>query len=188
MKRWQNNYLPALAWVAISLPLLRWHLDPLGILMGFRAALVLRCFLIRVPASHRASHLQIAISWLSSLVPFALSWHAGAQGSAAVGTLLVIAGALLVGLACIDLGDSFGISPAVRPFVAGGVYHWVRNPMYLGHVLAELGVVLASPTPSNLLIVSLSWLLYLFRIKWESALHRSHVPSTGSPSPCPELS
>ena len=156
--------------------------------MGLRAGLVLRCFLIRVEPSHRAPASQIALSWFSSLLPFGFSWHAGTDGTAAIGTLLVIAGTLLVGLACIDLGNSFGISPATRPFVAAGVYRWISNPMYLGHLFAELGIVVASPTPRNLLIISLSWFLYAFRIRWETRLHQNHAPSITLLSPLPELS
>lgn len=171
MSRFRNNILPAIAWAGFCIAVPHWHMDPLWFFFGLRWALVFVLLLIRHAPLRTAPAHQVGISWFSAFLPMLLSWNFGTSGGAVVaGMGIVLLGTLLSGLALVDLGRSFGISPAARPFVGGGIYKFVRHPMYVGHALTELGILAFAPTMRNLFIVLLSSGLYAVRIKWEERL------------------
>lgn len=62
----------------------------------------------------------------------------------AVGLLIVIAGKM-------SLGRSFGLMPANRGVVSGGLYRLVRHPIYMGYLVTHVGFVIANPTLWNAL-------------------------------------
>ncbi|AJC23217.1 isoprenylcysteine carboxyl methyltransferase [Pandoraea pulmonicola] len=43
-----------------------------------------------------------------------------------------------------SLRRSFGIVPANRGIVSSGAYRWVRHPIYLGYVIADMGFLLTN--------------------------------------------
>jgi protein-S-isoprenylcysteine O-methyltransferase Ste14 len=61
----------------------------------------------------------------------------------AVGLAIVIAGK-------VTLGRSFGLMPANRGVVCGGVYRLVRHPIYLGYLLTHLMFLAAAPSIWNM--------------------------------------
>jgi protein-S-isoprenylcysteine O-methyltransferase Ste14 len=63
-----------------------------------------------------------------------------------VGLSVVIAGKL-------SLGRSFGLMPANRGVVSGGLYRLVRHPIYLGYLITHSGFVAANPTLWNVLML-----------------------------------
>lgn len=79
---------------------------------------------------------------------------------------LVIGGYALATLALIELGRSFGVSPANRGWVASGVYRLTSHPMYVGYALAELGLVVLNPWNAGICVVALG--LYAVRAALES--------------------
>ncbi|MBS1983258.1 MAG: hypothetical protein JST16_03725 [Bdellovibrionales bacterium] len=87
-----------------------------------------------------------------------------------VGLAMTVVGSMIVALSCIELGRSFGVSPAVRPFVQTGIYRRVSHPMYLGHVILELGLLISSLTLRNTLLCLASWTLYAIRVRWEDRI------------------
>jgi protein-S-isoprenylcysteine O-methyltransferase Ste14 len=62
---------------------------------------------------------------------------------AAAGLSIVVAGKL-------SLGYSFGLLPAHRGVVDGGVYRFVRHPIYVGYLLSHVGFLFSHPTFWNL--------------------------------------
>ncbi|MGH9371942.1 MAG: methyltransferase family protein [Vicinamibacterales bacterium] len=64
----------------------------------------------------------------------------------AVGFSIVIAGKL-------SLGRSFGLMPANRGVVSGGLYRLVRHPIYMGYLLTHFGFLAAHPTGWNLVML-----------------------------------
>jgi protein-S-isoprenylcysteine O-methyltransferase Ste14 len=64
-------------------------------------------------------------------------------------------GLLLVIVAKVTLGRSFGIAPANRGVVASGPYTFVRHPIYAGYIVAHIAFVLAHPSPWNLTILTI---------------------------------
>ncbi len=57
-------------------------------------------------------------------------------------TILIVSGGALALAALVALGRSFSIFPEARRLVTRGPYAVVRHPMYLGEILAGLGVTL----------------------------------------------
>jgi protein-S-isoprenylcysteine O-methyltransferase Ste14 len=65
----------------------------------------------------------------------------------AIGLSVVIAGKL-------SLGRSFGLMPANRGVVSGGLYRLVRHPIYMGYLITHAGFVAANPTPWNIVLLA----------------------------------
>ena len=81
---------------------------------------------------------------------------AGSQG---VGYPLFGAGLLLSTLACLALGE--GLAGHVEPrteLVTGGVYRWLRHPLYSGFALTMLGLDILMGSASGLLFTALAFL------------------------------
>ncbi len=110
---------------------------------------------------------RIASSWLVGL-QFVLiaallltSWPPGAAASVAVAAALLLVGSA-VGLAALAenrLGN-FNIRPELKAnarLATGGIYRWIRHPMYSAVLLAMLGAVALDLRPWRLLL----WLALL---------------------------
>jgi protein-S-isoprenylcysteine O-methyltransferase Ste14/Flp pilus assembly pilin Flp len=65
--------------------------------------------------------------------------------------LAVIAGAWMLA-STIALGRCFGILPEARGLVTHGPYRFVRHPLYLGELSVFAGLVIAAPSPRNLVL------------------------------------
>lgn len=128
-------------------------------------------FYIRSGATAKGNAFQSLLAYASAAFPLFYLPAADGVGSglATSAQLLMIGGFLLVALATIELGRRLGISPANRGSIAkSGIYNYLRHPMYVGHVIAEAGLLLANPI--NFLTFGVSTSLYLLRAKWESEL------------------
>jgi protein-S-isoprenylcysteine O-methyltransferase Ste14 len=70
------------------------------------------------------------------------------------GTALGIAGSLVAVLGIIYLRRNFSVFVEVRSVVTGGLYRFIRHPMYLGEIIAAAGIViiLASAFTVTLLV------------------------------------
>ncbi|WP_427312728.1 methyltransferase family protein [Cupriavidus sp. H39] len=65
---------------------------------------------------------------------------------------------------------SFGILPANRGIVSHGAYRFVRHPIYLGYVIADIGFLLTNFGLQNLLVYVGLYVLQYVRITREEAL------------------
>lgn len=113
-----------------------------------------------------ASNKFAIISYVSSAVP--LFYFKGITTSSdliVTSSIVSIIGFLLSTMALIELGKSFGVSPANRGRVLTGVYRYTNHPMYLGYVISEFGLLLINP--SNIMIYIFSISFYLYRSKIE---------------------
>ncbi len=110
---------------------------------------------------------RFASGWLVAL-QFALigallltAWPPGETASIAAAAMLLVA-ATAVGVAALAqnrLGN-FNIRPEVKPgarLATGGIYRWIRHPMYSAVLLAMLGLLALDVRPSRLLL----WLALL---------------------------
>jgi protein-S-isoprenylcysteine O-methyltransferase Ste14 len=184
MNRLLNNFTPALVWVGYHIAVPNWRLSFFSLLMLLRAGVVLYCFLIREQPKKRAPTYQAVIAWISTFLPVLMVWEPNYGTAELLGRSVAICGMLLFVFACLDLGKSFGASPAVRAPVSGGIYRFVNHPMYVAHVIAEIGILIASPTAWNFSVALVAWALYAVRAHWESELYRSFRPEskvTGAP-------
>ena len=108
------------------------------------------------------------IAYVSSAMPlFYLAPTTSTGGIvAALAEFLPIVGFSLSTLALLDLGQSFGVSPANRGRVESGVYRVLQHPMYVGYAVAEFGMVILNPI--NLAIWCASILHYRGRAVMET--------------------
>lgn len=148
----------------------RWHTT--GII--FFALLILRdlaasWFLItRKINQNQARTRSIEIlAYISSAVPFIyLSPTIWSHKAELISAILAIIGFSISTLALLDLGQSFGVSPANRGIVRTGLYRYLKHPMYLGYVISEFGFIFLNPL--NIFVWAVSAFLYFIRTKFEN--------------------
>ena len=68
------------------------------------------------------------------------------------------------------LGRSLGLVPAHRGLVTGGVYRFLRHPLYSSYVIAELGYLVQSPRLWNVAVLAIVWACQVARIASEEKL------------------
>lgn len=68
------------------------------------------------------------------------------------------------------LGRSFGLLPEERGLVTGGVYRWVRHPMYLGYLINHIGFLLSHFTLQNLVVLAILYVCQILRIVEEEKI------------------
>ena len=91
------------------------------------------------------------------------------------GLALVILAAGLSVVTLLTLGRLFGVRPAVRGLVTSGPYRFVRHPMYLSYILADIGYNLQEWSSVTLLLVLVGWVSLVYRIGAEERLLSQHA-------------
>lgn len=87
-----------------------------------------------------------------------------------VGACLQLVGISWQIYAKLTLRFSFGILPANRGIVSHGAYRFVRHPIYLGYLIADIGFLLTNFGLQNLLVYTGLYALQAGRIHREEAL------------------
>ncbi|QYY33476.1 isoprenylcysteine carboxylmethyltransferase family protein [Cupriavidus pinatubonensis] len=87
-----------------------------------------------------------------------------------VGAGLQIAGIAWQIYAKLSLRFSFGILPANRGIVSSGAYRFMRHPIYLSYLIADIGFLLTNFGLQNLLVYAGLYTLQVMRIRREEAL------------------
>ena len=91
-------------------------------------------------------------------------------GPLVASAFLEFAGLVLVVGAFLSLNRSFGLAPENRGVKTAGAYKLVRHPMYLGYILAEVGFVFNNFSIFNLVVLAISALFLLLRLRAEEQL------------------
>jgi protein-S-isoprenylcysteine O-methyltransferase Ste14 len=99
-----------------------------------------------------------------------LRWSPGHVAWPAAGFVLVTLGAGLSLFSLLTMGRLFGVRPALRGLVTSGPYRFVRHPMYLSYVLADIGYNLQEWNSVTLLLVLVGWMSLVYRIHAEERL------------------
>ncbi len=142
-------------------------------------ALVIDCYFRRSRAkatsTSMSSHLAaVTASWLPFAFPVA-GLYASSDGFPAAGSALLVAGMAWSVWSLRTLGKSFSVLAQARKVVRSGPYAVVRHPLYLGELVAMLGIVLLTP---SMLTVGL-WValvaLQVHRMGHEEAVLESHL-------------
>ncbi len=115
-------------------------------------------FLVLAPGAVAGLGPWLVTGWRARrLVPDALSW--GAMPLRAIGTALVIAGTIVVvGAFARFVSEGIGTPAPVAPterLVIGGLYRYVRNPMYLAVAATIVGQALILGQPVLLLYTAI---------------------------------
>ena len=96
-----------------------------------------------------------------------LRWSPGHEELPAVGLALVTLGAALSLVSLLAMRRLFGVRPALRGLVTSGPYRFVRHPMYLSYVIADVGYNLQEWNFVTLLLVLVGWASLVYRIHAE---------------------
>jgi protein-S-isoprenylcysteine O-methyltransferase Ste14 len=99
-----------------------------------------------------------------------LRWSPGHVAWPAAGLVLVTLAAGLSLVTLLTLGRLFGVRPAVRGLATSGPYRFIRHPMYLSYVLADIGYNLQEWNSVTLLLVLVGWASLVYRIHAEERL------------------
>jgi len=96
-------------------------------------------------------------------IPGDLAWPVG-------GLVLVMLAACLSLASLLSLGRRFGVRPALRGLAKRGPYRFVRHPMYLSYVIADIGYNLQEWNFGTALLVMAGWASLLYRIYAEERI------------------
>ncbi len=122
-----------------------------------------------------ASSLAVGVAYL---YPYAqviyLRWSPGQVAWPAAGLVLVTVAAGLSLISLLTMGRFFGIRPALRGLVTKGPYGFVRHPMYLSYILADIGYNLQEWNSGTLLLVLVGWASLVYRIHAEERVLSQH--------------
>lgn len=103
-----------------------------------------------------------------------LGWVPGAPAHAAFGFVLLTFAACLSLASLLTIGRWFGIRPALRGLARSGPYRFVRHPMYLAYVLADIGYNLLEWNYGTLALVIIGWTSLAYRIRAEEQILALH--------------
>ena len=88
----------------------------------------------------------------------------GAPLDSRLGQAVLCLGLALQAAGMLSLRHSISIVPAHRGIKTGGLYRWVRHPLYLAYSISQLGYLLCNPTARNAGLVSVAFLFQVLRI------------------------
>ena len=91
-----------------------------------------------------------------------------------VGLALVTVAAVLSLVTFLTLGRWFGVRPALRGLATSGPYRFVRHPMYLSYILADIGYNLQEWNFVTLLLILVGWAALVYRIHAEERVLSQH--------------
>jgi protein-S-isoprenylcysteine O-methyltransferase Ste14 len=99
-----------------------------------------------------------------------LRWSSGDVAWPAVGLILVTFAACLSLVSLLAMGRRFGVRPALRALVTNGPYRFIRHPMYLSYILADIGYNLQEWNLGTVILVLLGWTSLVYRIYAEERI------------------
>src|SRR5438105_13755040 len=103
-----------------------------------------------------------------------LRWSPGHGAWPAAGLVLVTLAAGLSLVTLLTLGRLFGVRPALRGLATSGPYRFVRHPMYLSYVIADVGYNFQEWNWGTILFVSAGWASLVYRIYAEERVLCQH--------------
>jgi protein-S-isoprenylcysteine O-methyltransferase Ste14 len=109
----------------------------------------------------------------TALGTFATLFMAPIQSSNVPSAITVSIQLIGLGMAAFAVGSlrrSFGLAPANRGVKTGGMYRYVRHPLYAAYLVTSAGYVLAYPAPRNFFVLACSIAGQVLRMELEERL------------------
>lgn len=126
----------------------------------------LTLILIRHPPrslDRNVAHQAVALLAFFSGLAFIGQAPTGRATALAVSGGVTFAANLLGAVSLVNLGRSFGILIARRPVKTGGLYGWVRHPMYGTDILLRIGFAVGHFNTMTCVLLVLSSACYVYR-------------------------
>ena len=132
----------------------------------------------KVGTDHRAAVVFIAFTGTFSAIaaPF-MPGGSHREGLVLVADILATAGLAYSVWGLAYLRRSFSIVPEARRLVTGGPYSLSRHPVYLGEILAAVGINLATAGWPGALLILYFIVCELLRIRWEEGVLARAFPN-----------
>jgi protein-S-isoprenylcysteine O-methyltransferase Ste14 len=114
--------------------------------------------------------LQLFLFLVFAVIP---AGYAAAFGWQMTAFILVIAGTLITATAMFQLGPGLTPFPVPRSggkLITGGVYKWVRHPIYSALLLITAGISIYSLNIPRALVTFLLLLLFYYKSRYEESL------------------
>lgn len=137
--------------------------------------LVLTIAVIRRPpkAQDRSLPSNVAV-FVTYAYPYAqvayLRWVHGTPAWPTGGRVLVVLAACWSLAGLLTLGTRFGVRPAWRGLTTTGPYRFVRHPLYMAYLLADIGYNLTEWNLGTVLLVLAGWASLVYRIRAEERM------------------
>jgi len=137
---------------------------PYNLAILISESMIILFLLIRRQTEHiSTSFRDWFVAFSGTFLPLMIS-KGGEPWFPRVGIVLLIFGFLTHVSAKLSLRRSFGIVAANRGVKVGGMYAFVRHPMYAGYFMTHLGFFVSSPSLWNLVIYLSVWFFLIARI------------------------
>lgn len=137
------------------------------------------------PYARDSRRVVIAISLIASflmvaanMAPAGPTLWVGSPRVAEAGVAITVLGAALAVASFAYLGRSFSVVPEVRELATGGVYRFVRHPMYLAELLMIVGVLFDQAQLTTAMGTLIVIGLQVHRVRLEERLLRATLPSS----------
>lgn len=140
------------------------------LLILFSEGLVVLLLVIRRPTVHISTDIRDWVLAASGTFMALLIGKGGEPLALALGVFLLLCGIIVHVGAKLSLWRSFGLVAANRGLKVGGLYAFLRHPMYAGYILSQVGFLLVSPSWWNLLVYLAVWTLLVMRIYAEERI------------------
>lgn len=124
------------------------------------------------PLSRRPRDWLLTMS--GTCLPLLVRVGGGAVLAPVICGLIILLGFAIQVAAKISLGRSFGLVPAIRGVKCGGLYRFVRHPIYAGYILMDLGFLLANASSWNGALYFVAYAAQLGRLFAEEQLLMEH--------------
>lgn len=133
-----------------------------------------------VPVRRTSDRMAITVAFAAQFAVLLLGAAGEETGSAPrvmVGSVLLAGGLLFSLVSVAVLGRCFGVLPDVRGLVMRGPYRFVRHPLYLGELVASLGVALGT---KRFVVAMTVWVIFatlqLARTRYEERSLTAEFP------------
>jgi protein-S-isoprenylcysteine O-methyltransferase Ste14 len=157
------------AWLVVAFWMLK-----LGIVAAFAFFVVVR------PPARRPAREPLAFAACAAAIAGAVALRGPADGPTATllaGDVVALAGAAWLLASVLALGRCFGFLPEARGLVTRGPYRLVRHPVYLGEIVAALGLLLTRPHLVTLALLAVFALFQYWRTIFEERALATAYPN-----------
>lgn len=107
------------------------------------------------------------IAFIGTCAPLLVVPTGATLASEAVTSTLIFMGAVIAFVGKLSLRRSFGLVAANRGVKTGGLYAFVRHPIYCGYMVNHVGLLLVYASAWNIAVIGVAWMMFWLRAREE---------------------